>query len=57
MRKPISYTLKFLTNNFSRLADWSSDDEVKPKRTSKWDHFVVIKNAFTLKEIEVRICP
>lgn len=47
--------LRIVANLCRRLADWSDDDTsaIVTKPPSKWDHFVVLKNMFTLEELAV----
>lgn len=38
----------------SKLADWDDDDpSILPETSSRWDKVVILKNMFTLQELEV----
>ena len=43
-----------MLNRTSKLADWDDDDpSVITETTTKWDKVVILKNMFTLQELEV----
>lgn len=44
-----------LTRSYSKLADWDDDDPAAiPTINPKFEKTVILKNMFTLKELEVR---